>query len=102
MIERQVERLDPVFDRGLNTPRDEFIPTPDGGGLMYVAGPTPRHILPRALRKVGASDHDVFVEFGCGKGRVVHQAARWPLKRVIGVEILPEVACFARRGCTAT
>jgi hypothetical protein len=46
------------------------------GGLIYVAGPTPWHILPRALRKVGASDDDVFVEFGCGKGRVVHQAAR--------------------------
>jgi SAM-dependent methyltransferase len=97
MIERQVERLDPVFDRGLNTSRDVFFPTPDGGGRVYVAGPTPWHILPRALRKVGASDHDVFVEFGCGKGRVVHQAARWPLKRVIGVEIIPEVAGFAER-----
>jgi len=96
MIERQLERLDPLFDRGLNTSRDEFIPTPDGGGLMYVAGPTPWHVLPRALRKLGASDDDVFVELGCGKGRVVHQAARWPLKRVIGVEILPEVASFAR------
>jgi SAM-dependent methyltransferase len=97
MIERQVERLDPVFDRGLNTSRNVFFPTPDGGGRVYVAGPTPWHILPRALRKVGASDHDVFVEFGCGKGRVVHQAARWPLKRVIGVEIIPEVAGFAER-----
>jgi SAM-dependent methyltransferase len=96
MIERQIERLEPVFDRGLNTSRDVFFPTHDGGGLIYVAGPTPWHILPRALRKVGASDHDVFVEFGCGKGRVVHQAARRPLKKVIGVEIIPEVAGFAQ------
>jgi SAM-dependent methyltransferase len=96
MIEQQLERLDPIFDRGLNTSRDEFLPRPGGPGIMYVAAPTPWHVLPRALRKVGASDHDVFVELGCGKGRVVHQAAKWPLKRVIGVEILPEVADFAR------
>jgi SAM-dependent methyltransferase len=95
-IERQLDRLDPVFDRGLNTSRDTFVPAPDGGGRIYVAGPTPWHILPRALRKVGASAHDVFVEFGCGKGRVVHQAAKRPLKRVIGVEIVPEVAGFAQ------
>lgn len=30
---------------------------------------------------------DVFVDFGSGKGRIVYQAARYPLKRVIGVEI---------------
>jgi precorrin-6B methylase 2 len=62
-----------------------------------VAGATPWHVLPRALRKISASADDVFVEYGCGKGRVVHQAARWPLKRVIGIEIRPEVADFAEK-----
>jgi len=88
MIERQVRRLDPVFDRGLNTSRNTY----RAGGGHWVAAPSPWHILPRALRKVGASDHDVFVDFGCGTGRVVHQAAKWPLKRVIGVEVIPQVA----------
>ena len=96
MIERQVERLDPVFDRGLNTSRNFFGPTSGEGGLLYVAGLNSWHILPQVLRKVGASDRDVFVEFGCGTGRVVHQAARWPLKRVMGVEIIPEVADLAQ------
>jgi len=97
MIEWQVERLlNPVFDRGLNTSRNLYFPSPDGGGVIYVAGPSPWHILPRALRRVGASDHDVFADFGCGKGRVVHQAARRPLKKVIGVEINPEVAGLAQ------
>lgn len=95
-IERQSERLDPILDRGLDTSSNVFFPTSDDeGGSLYIAGPTPWHVLPRALRKVGASHHDVFVEFGCGKGRVVHQAAKRPLARVIGVEIVPEVARFA-------
>jgi SAM-dependent methyltransferase len=95
-LERQVERLDPVFDRRLNTARNDFLPKPGGGGIIRVAGPSPWHVLPRALRRVGATERDVFVEFGCGKGRVVHQAARQPLRKVIGVEIIPEVADFAR------
>ena len=89
MIERLVWRLDPVFDRGLNTARNTFLPSGQG---HYMSAPSPWHILPRALRKLGAGDQDVFVDFGCGTGRVVHQAAKRPLKRVIGVEIFPEVA----------
>jgi SAM-dependent methyltransferase len=97
-LERHTERLDRILDRGLGTAHDAFFPNaPDwGGAASYVAGPTPWHVLPRALHRIGASDHDVFVEFGCGKGRVVHQAAKRPLKRVIGVEIVPEVAGFAQ------
>jgi predicted RNA methylase len=37
----------------------------------------------------------VFVDFGCGTGRVVHQAAKRPLKRVIGVEVIAAVAARA-------
>jgi SAM-dependent methyltransferase len=87
LIERQVRRLDPVFDRGLDTSRNTFHP-----GGHWVSAPSPWNILPRALRKVGAGDEDVFVDFGCGTGRIVHQAAKWPLKKVIGVEVVPEVA----------
>jgi SAM-dependent methyltransferase len=88
VLERQVQRLDPIFDRGLNTARNTVSPT----GGRWPSAPSPWHILPRALRKVGASDDDVFVDFGCGTGRVVHQAAKRPLKKVIGVEVIPEVA----------
>ena len=58
-------------------------------------------MLPRALRYLGVSDRDVFVEFGCGKGRVVHQAARRPFRRVVGVEISPVLAEAARSGLAA-
>jgi SAM-dependent methyltransferase len=87
LVERQVERLDPVFDRKLRTADS----TPFANGF-YVSGPSPWHILPRALRRVGASPQDVFVDFGCGTGRVVHQAAKRPLKKVIGVEVIAPVA----------
>jgi hypothetical protein len=79
-------RVDPILDRRLKTYRNTL--NPRGG--HWVSAPSPWYILPRALRKVDAFDHDVFVDFGCGTGRVVHQAAKRPLKRVIGVEVIPE------------
>jgi hypothetical protein len=94
-LERQTERLDPILDRGLGTSRDAFFPNaPEwGGASSYVAGPTPWHVLPRALRGVGASDHDVR---RVRVGRFVHRQRNDRLKRVIGVEIVPEVAGFGQ------
>ncbi|OFW03190.1 MAG: hypothetical protein A3I61_01445 [Acidobacteria bacterium RIFCSPLOWO2_02_FULL_68_18] len=42
-------------------------------------------------------DRDVFVDFGCGKGRVVIAAAFYPFARVIGVERSPALGDAARR-----
>jgi SAM-dependent methyltransferase len=39
---------------------------------------------------------DVFIDLGCGKGRVLLQAARLPFKRVVGVELSLELADVAR------
>jgi predicted RNA methylase len=45
---------------------------------------------------VGAND--VLVDFGCGDGRVLLEAAeRYPFRRVVGVEAVPELAEAARR-----
>jgi SAM-dependent methyltransferase len=96
MIERQADRLEQRFDRDLNTSLHVYglpeITAVDG--VVYL--PTAWHVLPRALRTLRASKQDVLVDFGCGKGRVVHQAAKWPLRRVIGVEISADLANFAR------
>jgi SAM-dependent methyltransferase len=96
-IELQAERLEQLLDRGLNTSRHVYdVPELAAvDGIVYL--PTPWHVLPRALRAVRASSDDVLVDFGCGKGRVVHQAAKRPLRRVVGVEISQELADFARR-----
>jgi SAM-dependent methyltransferase len=89
-----------VLDRGLDTSGSVTEPEhahPDR--VRYV--PSAWHVLPRALRYLGVSDLDTFVDFGCGKGRVVHQAARWPFRRVIGVEISPVLAEIARTNLAA-
>lgn len=53
------------------------------------------HLVPMAeylqLRK-----DDVFVDYGCGKGRVVCFMALHDIKRVVGVELRKELAGFAR------
>ena len=92
----RVERLAlRVVERGLDFGGHPIEPEhvhPDR--VAYLASPW--WTLPRALRFLGVSDRDTFVDFGCGKGRVVHQAAKRPFRRVIGVEISPALAEIAR------
>jgi SAM-dependent methyltransferase len=52
--------------------------------------------LPRALRGDEIGPDDVFVDLGCGMGRIVRQAARRPFRRVVGVEISPRLLATAR------
>jgi SAM-dependent methyltransferase len=40
---------------------------------------------------------DVFLDLGCGKGRVVLQAARRPFRRVVGVDVSPQLIDVAQR-----
>jgi SAM-dependent methyltransferase len=48
------------------------------------------------LRTGHVSSSDVFLEYGCGKGRVVLDAARrYRFKRVVGVELAPELTAVA-------
>jgi SAM-dependent methyltransferase len=57
--------------------------------------------LRRILRPADVAPDDVFADFGSGKGRVVLQAARYPFKRVIGVELSEELTAIARRNVAA-
>lgn len=53
--------------------------------------------LRRAIPRSDVSGEDVFLDLGCGKGRVVIQAAeQYPFARVIGVEISEELSRVAR------
>jgi SAM-dependent methyltransferase len=52
--------------------------------------------LRRILRRGDVGPDDVFVDLGCGKGRVLLQAAAYPFKRVIGVEIDAELSALAQ------
>jgi SAM-dependent methyltransferase len=84
ILDRKLHTGDAAFER-------EHI---DSDRLGYL--PSAWRTLPRALRHIGVSPDDVFVDFGCGKGRVVHQAAKRPFRKVIGVEISPVLAETAR------
>lgn len=54
--------------------------------------------LQRALKRASpAPERDVFVDFGSGKGRAVLVAAQQPFRRVIGVELSPQLAEISRR-----
>lgn len=50
----------------------------------------------RALNRLHVTRDDVLVDFGAGRGRVVVAAARLPFRRVIGVELSPELAAVAQ------
>jgi SAM-dependent methyltransferase len=50
-----------------------------------------------ALRALRPGPTDVFVDLGAGKGRVLLIASRLPYRRVVGVELDPELAQCARR-----
>lgn len=58
--------------------------------------PTPWLALKRVLSDHEVTDRDVFIDFGCGKGRVLFQAAMYRFRRVIGVEISADLAKVAR------
>ena len=59
--------------------------------------PTPWLTLKRVLAQHEVREDDVFIDFGCGKGRVVFQAAAtYAFRRVIGVELAPDLADTAR------
>ncbi len=63
--------------------------------VNYTASPW--WILRVLLRQSEVRPSDVFVDFGCGKGRVVLDAAtRYRFKRVLGVELAPELCDIAR------
>lgn len=49
------------------------------------------------LRGIRIGGEDVFVDLGCGKGRALYSACWYPFRKVIGVELDPQMASVARR-----
>jgi SAM-dependent methyltransferase len=57
--------------------------------------------LRRILRPGDVGEDDVFLDLGSGKGRVVMQAAQYGFRRVIGVELSPELNLIAQANVNA-
>lgn len=57
--------------------------------------------LRRVIRRSEIGPGDVFIDLGSGKGRIVLAAARYPFRRVIGVEVASEINEVAARNVEA-
>ncbi len=57
--------------------------------------------LRRILSPDDVSSEDVFLDYGSGKGRILLQAASYDFKRVLGVELSPELCRLAARNIDA-
>jgi SAM-dependent methyltransferase len=63
--------------------------------------PSPWGILGRVLPPREVSSRDVFIDLGCGTGRVLFEAAlRYPFRRAIGVDFVPELIEIASTATT--
>lgn len=73
-----------------------------GGADRVYYIPSSWHTLRRTLRRNEVDGLDVFIDLGSGMGRVVLEAARYPFKRVIGVELTEELHEIARNNLART
>lgn len=62
-----------------------YIPT-DYLDFEYIA----RYLRPK-------SENEVLLDYGCGLGRVILLASRFPFRRIIGIELAPTLVARARR-----
>lgn len=58
--------------------------------------------LRRVLSQRDVSRDDVFLDLGAGMGRMVLEAARYRFRKVIGVELVPELCDIARANLAKT
>ena len=75
--------------------------------LSLTGSEADRHLIPyagcvpsalrRVLQTLPAPEGATFLDLGCGKGRALIVASEMPFRRIIGVEILPELVSAARR-----
>jgi hypothetical protein len=85
--------LDKRFDRRFAVDTAGFLDLPElksdprfKHAVNY--GPTPRSVFFRMLRRLDVDYSSfVFIDFGCGKGKVLLLAAELPFKQIIGIEL---------------
>ncbi len=69
-----------------------------GGNPLVPFVPTRSEVLPAVFKLLDLKEDDVFYDLGCGDGRVVVEAAkRFPVKKVVCVELRKELAEETRR-----
>lgn len=66
-------------------------------GEVIPYDPTPYALLEKIVNYLKLGQNDVFIDFGCGKGRVVFFIAMQNLKKVIGIELDKDLADTANK-----
>jgi SAM-dependent methyltransferase len=92
-------RLEVLFvERRYRLPPRDGAPSPTPASPHHKAyAPTPWRLLSHMLPVAEVSETDVFLDFGCGAGRVMLEAGeRYPFARLVGVEVAHELAEAAR------
>jgi hypothetical protein len=92
-------RADSELNIATSGSKFEVAPTAAGDGIHY--SPSPYRQFQEVLAGLRMSSADVFVDLGCGKGRVVCVAALEPIAGVIGVEHDESLLEIARRNAHA-
>lgn len=59
--------------------------------------PSPYYIIETMLKYLQFSPADVFIDLGCGKGRVIFSIATKRLKKVVGIEVRQDMVEIARQ-----
>ncbi|MGR3660045.1 MAG: class I SAM-dependent methyltransferase [Paracoccaceae bacterium] len=93
-------RLNELYwERKLHSDTDGWVSVALDDGMLYEA--TPYLVLNEILRTLKLGRDDVFIDLGCGKGRVLCMASRTGAGRVIGVEQDPDFLDVARENLDA-
>ncbi|MEE9429071.1 MAG: class I SAM-dependent methyltransferase [Paracoccaceae bacterium] len=98
-IPHEIWLNDRYWERRLGTNTGGWVPVTLDDGMLYEA--TPYLILNEILRELDLGKSDVFVDLGCGKGRVLCMASGTDVGRVIGVEQNPDFLDVARNNLDA-
>ena len=95
-LEKKV--LAAIFERRMGVSTSAEIESEELGyddEQVHAYGPAEWRTLKRALPRSEVTSQDVFVDLGCGLGRVLLMALDYPFKRVIGVELSPQLYAAA-------
>jgi 16S rRNA G966 N2-methylase RsmD len=58
---------------------------------------SPQDVVKGMLNKINISPNDSFIDIGCGKGSVLHDASKYNFRRIAGVEIDESLVNTARK-----
>jgi SAM-dependent methyltransferase len=99
LVYRKLYSIASELRLGIRTTGSERIPE-DVVDIPYV--PVPYRVIFPILARISLSPDDVFIDVGCGKGRMVCCASRWPARKVIGVDVNPALIKTARANAAKT